>query len=340
MKIPEFLEFERKKIILPAVLVALLSLVLIIDTLYYEKTSDDAHEVVQGALEILRLVIYNGSINGMDDSIEGELVNKQPIVSDFQQNAIKKHAPSILLYYGSEYTLNTFGTNFCVDSFVRKDQTECVSTRYGLILPAEVLRLSTCTAYVTSTYSTIFSSNGTYNPETGERLLSEKSVEKNMRIVYSDQMGKTIKEHEFCNYSIDTLLSGKLESSSFRGIDIPFLNEKNIQKIRLLDPIYIALYYMILIAVGYLVSSIVILIHRKNDIIYGKGRKVYAVMILAFLIIVWLFFNLMIIDDIRNKIIVSMIFSYLITTLVWQIYGYKEDKISKKISRARKSGRT
>ena len=59
MEIPEFLEFERKKAILPAILVVLLTFVLVYDALYYEEISKRTHEIGDKHLKSFKLILYN-----------------------------------------------------------------------------------------------------------------------------------------------------------------------------------------------------------------------------------------------------------------------------------------
>src|SRR3989344_6264136 len=204
MEIPEFLEFERKKAILPAILVVLLTFVLVYDALYYEEISKRTHEIGDKHLESLKLILYNESLNGSDKEIENKLVDLWGKAGYGSQTLFLPYAP----LYISEYITNTFGTNFCSEAFLSvSEKSECYGTKTDLILHAELFRLSSCAEKFVISRENFLEIPGTDH-------LTEDIIEKNKEFVYSERGQNIFNEFEECSYSLDTFLNTKPEELS------------------------------------------------------------------------------------------------------------------------------
>ncbi|MDI6722954.1 MAG: hypothetical protein QMD97_05315, partial [Candidatus Aenigmarchaeota archaeon] len=274
MEIPEFLAFEKKKLILPVILVFLLFLVLVLDAVYADQTAKTVHEITQSMLETAKLVIYNTGLNGTDTSVSGQLALnlKEEEKNSANERLIKNSLPMIISYI-SESVLNTFGTNFCSEFsqlyFFVPSKSECIATKLDLILTSEIIRLNRCLSDFTDTIA-FLNRNLTYDTKTGRYYItSEEDIEKWREFVYSERGTDIFNELESCSYSLDTLLDyEKLQEISNKS-NSSFLSEsRSPPKIILLSPVYIFLYFMILAVVGYLVSCLIIWVHRKNRILH------------------------------------------------------------------------
>jgi hypothetical protein len=340
MEVPELLRFEKKKLVLPVILAGLLSFVLVMDAVYAEQTTNEIRKIREDALEVLKLGIYNGSLNGTDEEIQREFIEKEQNARLYQNENIPSIIFRFLLLDYSEYSLNTFGTNFCsypipfgYDKLLYSGNKDCIITRFEAESVSEIMNLVTCTAHIVSNFSEEFHKYDVYDNKTHKYILTQESIEKNRQIVYSDEIGKSIRESELCNLPTNVILKQeKLSELTEKDVFGSFIHKPEIPKVKLLDPAYIVLYYIILVVVGYLISYFVIWAHRKNEIIYGKCKKVYGVMALFFAVLVWYFFESRIIESYRHIVIFSIILAYLLTTLTWEISTKsRERKIIRKV---------
>jgi hypothetical protein len=342
MEIPKFLAYEKKKMILPIILILLLSVVVVDDYLYAEDVKNISHDIVENALDALKLAVYNASLNGTDASIEAELIDALDKSNNRSDKVYQLLIP-LGASYVPEYAMNTFGTSFCVDHIAGQKQTECTATNLDLVLPAEILRLTVCILQ----FSQI--QNDTMFPELWtkvvvndrdryghEREVNVPNIENFRAFVYSDRGKNIFNEFEGCDYSEKTLLDQQKFSKSLVGTGLSdllsFSNE--VPKIQILTPVYIFLYALILLAVGYIVSAVVLWAHRKNSILKGMGKKYYICMVLLFLLMLYFTFNPFSTGNynIRIHIIVALLLSYLATTAIWKLFGVeKERKIVRKV---------
>jgi len=339
MEIPDFLKFEKKKMIIPIILIILLSLVLILNAMYSAQLSKDVHEITQDSLDILKLAVYNASLNGTDKQIENYLVIEQAKSEGFENRFMNLVIPSFVSY-ASEYTLDTFGTNFCF--YIEKPNSpfllnspylmikqECVATELDLIVPAEIYRSVICTSNFTATFGKYLHD---YPEKAGE-------------FVYSDMAGKMFNEFWGCKISVNDLVDSEKSrgvfsvfSGAYVGSILYYEVKGDIMpKIRLITPVDIFLYYITVVVTGYIISCFVLWVHRKNDIIYKKGKKVYLIIIGLFILLIYVFMNFRAIQDIRLMIIVSVVLAYLLTTVIWKVhFMFIERKISRNVSLRRK----
>lgn len=335
MKVLEFLHFEKKKAILPIFLVIFLGFTIFLSNTYSNQVQEQSNEISENSLDILKLVVYNSSVNGTEQSIENQLASeygKLEMINEKLSNVLLPTGAS----YGSEYVVNSFGTNFCIsDMYSPYDPvyyynahpgSECLATELDLVFPATTLRLSHCANRFLN-YFREYSKNA--------------NITELRTFVLSSHGQNIFNDFEECSYSTETLLDyekmQEIYSKTNAGSEPP--------KIRLLSSTDIAIYLIILIAIGYLLSCIIIWLHRKNTVLKNRGKRIYLAIFVLFIIFFTALFMLdipyfsteKIVSDARIIFVVSLIMAYLATTIIWWVIGRRqESKLVKKIGRYKK----
>jgi hypothetical protein len=314
MPAPAFLKYEKKKVVLPLALVVMLIFLLVYSAVFAERARNDVAPAVDSSLDVLKLAVYNGSLNGSDLDIETQLVVKREasVVSS------QKYYSDLVLVSGTpyaiQYTLNTFGTRFCIpDIYLTQPSGECVDTKIGLVLLSETVRLIVCASEFTST-----AYNKTAYPG---NILAGNDFYQKSQFIHSEE-GWNIFDHlENCSNAADFIFDPqKVREMGIFQQDF-FPNKPVNVKIRYLNAADISFYIVILLAIGYLVSCAVIWAHRKNHILDNKGRRMYGVL-LAFLAL-FLFASMLLsskdfLFNFRYIFFASLFLSYLGTTLVYK----------------------
>jgi hypothetical protein len=331
MDFREFLKFERKKAILPVFLVVLLVFVLLLDALYADQTISDAKFVGDATLHVTNFVTYsqytdenlkNIDYNSQEfydyqqtlqDRAFSDLGTTREYVATKQSNFFASAASS----YIPEYFLNTFGADFC--QIFTDSQNVCMMTRLDSALPAEFVHLSFCLQKFLTEVGPM-GKDGTIadfiNTERGQNYFEMTEECRDSR-----------------NYIFDPEKMTNLDSN----INVPFVTSTGgWPEVRLATPLDIAVTVVVVVITSYLLSCIVIWIHRKNNILQGSGKKSYVVILvftLWFLATGVVGMRLM---DYRLVFFVSLILAYIVTTVLWDIYGKgKERKIAKEVYKKR-----
>ena len=226
------------------------------------------------------------------------------------------------------------------------EKSECYGTKTDLILHAELFRLSSCAEKFVISRENFLEIPGTDH-------LTEDIIEKNKEFVYSERGQNIFNEFEECSYSLDTFLNTKPEELSN---EILLLSSPKVPKMKLIDSVYISLYYVILFSIGYLVSSIFLLLHRKNVCLRGRRKRIYAEFAILFLLFIYIFFPIIVIyltyaifhvvisdwtisfnnvKDFRIIFVFVIILSYAVLTICYKIKDLvKERSIVRRIKKS------
>ncbi len=328
MDIRNFFAFEKKKIILPLILIILLTFTLAIDALYAEKLKSDTKEAVDYNLEVLKFVVYNTTLNGTDASIENELIRLYNKRDEIEKNIISIFS-SMAASYVPEYIMNTFGTNFCDLNIVLNYKNECKMTEFDSIVPSEILRLTFCAAQFTGTI-------GDNKTEYGYILLLG-TLEDKRNFILSERGQNIYEEFEVCKYSGNFMLDEKKLAvfASYNSLSLPFIgNVGEVPKISLLNTADVVFYVIILFVVGYLVSCFALYFHRRNKALEGQGKKAYAIIFIAAVLIFGLFLWARVIKQFNLAALISLVIAYLLVTYLYMRSG--NAKLTKRIGNYRK----
>lgn len=302
--------------IIPVILVLLLALVLVLDAVYFEDVNKITHEAHDSILEGTRLHFYNASLNGTEPSIERQL-----ILSEGDTRTKLGDINYILLpmglSYTSEYAMNTFGTNFCGPYFYERTlQKECVATKLDLILTAGMFHTMSCANqfYEAATNASlypgiIFTTNDTVRIR--DFVLSER--------------GENI--FDGCTYSTDALLSSEnLKTISGSVSNVPFEEKIDDITIRIITPLDIVFFIVLLLVIGYVFSSVVLWAHRKNPLLKGAGKKSYVVMTILFFVFVYLIIISPFVYISQYILAVTLLLAYIATSLIWGHFSKNKEK--------------
>ncbi|MBI3190367.1 hypothetical protein HYZ41_01540 [archaeon] len=335
MEQPDIFRFEKKKIILPTILVILFLFVLSFSAIYSEQMSKDVHYVVENSLEDIKLVVYNGTLNVTEPSIENRLIEVRQNAQEMQNKQF-----SLLLTFGlsalPEYTLNTFGTNFCEFYTQDYNKKECVSTDLDTSFFFGVTRITVCAAEFSGYFTNIINTNANSidwrsfkNSPKGQKILREFILSEKGQNIFNYLKG--------CNYTKNDFLDPQKQIELKQLLNPPVYAQES-PTIRVLNGFDTIAYFLILIIVGYIINCIIVYIHRRNSSLAGKGKKVYLVMILFFFIfLLWSVIFRIYTNDIRIEVFGILLLSYIATTLSFVLSDFlEESSLEKAVKKSRK----
>lgn len=249
------LRLERKKLILPIILILIFFFWITVDNITYNEV-ENSKPVIDTILDGLKLSIYNYSLGGADKNLEAQLVQKMESSHRAQEEITGKLTPYVILLGGSETVLNAFGIPYCIPqsmslSYYTSDI--CIISRsYGQII-LELSKMGCKVGLFTKDY---------FNTSTyiGSRLNST-SMEIRHEFIYSEE-GQNIFDfyEDRCAVSF-----GDLEKpEKFIGTSVGFISfYKESPRIILLPAELILLVIIILFVEGYVISSILLAVYRR-----------------------------------------------------------------------------
>ncbi|GEM_PF-2857131 len=343
MDIRGFLAFERKKIVLPVVLICMLTFVLVLGSLYANNVKNDVKDVVDSSLEVVKLSVYNTNLNGTEPSIETQLFVARNMAEANQHKLVGAFLTSFASYI-PEYVLNTFGTSFC-NTITGGKQTSCAATELDLAIPIEVVRVTGCAALFVGQIQNETKFPGLFIEvfdETAGRSGKKPNIEAWREFALSPRGQNIFNEFEYCSYpKARELIFSPQKLEAFGSIDgsgiLANISNSSLISIHLLSPLDVLWFAAVIFVTSYLLSCLVLWIHRKNAALYGKGRETYMVIVGFLAILFWFFVVVIHYLDFRIVFFLSFVLAYIATTYLWKIYGSPresdEDRILKKVRR-------
>lgn len=247
-----FLSFEKRKIVLPVVLLLLLGYVYVSDEYNYAKIKPLTDKTVYYVFETLRLTVYNATLNGTDAAINSELTEKMKAAIDYNAMFIQEFNASREMTNTALKTLNLFGTNFCIISdsnsfFYLPDNCSLTKTDEVLLIKFDEISCKTAMFSVAVA---------------GNRSLDMKSF---MR---TDEGRNFFNKHSECTpRSIEDIRKW----SSF--VDISFEGMERKYNLRTMPSVDYLFYALMLVAEGYLISCLIVWAFEKKQEQKRKKRK-------------------------------------------------------------------
>lgn len=364
-KIGEFLKFEKKKVVLPIILVLIFMSFVSFDRMYATNINGDLSGIVDSALERLKVEIYAHALVHPDFSytlnydeqqriIIANLSTIDPVFYQEYMNAVRRENVTKEVFanflsdywplYATESVINIFGYPSELNCMVTFPTRYCVITESGFALPKHILRLIANLAWFLGNYTNVNSPIGA--------ILKSNDTERVRQFVHSEtgQNPWTLCGAA-CNFKLQDF-ENRTKMETYEGAQLgtgTAFKFDGSYHLKILTTSDIVMYAVMLFVIGYVVSSIWLFGHRKNKILNALGARAYLMEVILFIIF---FFSLVYIQnryDLWSGITSNIVFlmtpfffvlvaaAYVAATVILWINGKsKERKIIKHIRKAKR----